>query len=337
MSITVFSKLSLMKFLLLALLAITAVPSMANDDIDKQPLSQQVQQALNSFIALYDKKVNFDGQFPYDIAKHNNDIETGYSRKHPENTDPNKVLEFKLSANQQMLEYLQTMPADEIEEFRQTLAGAVKRKQEDKQYQQQKKKEAAEYREQQRIAKSLPTYDRDHFYQTEQEFFQQYNKRINFDNQIPSRYFGYDKEHEHQQIKAQLADATSAKQNKAIYHRAERNVIIFISRLNKMADEEIDQFRTGTLALINHNTLVDEQRKLHGELEQLTAVLTDFDNQREELISNVPQCSYDETDCLNEQRDIQQTLNTLKRDFDRKRTQYENKRQRLKEIERQFK
>lgn len=277
MSITILSKLTIIRIFIFSLLAITSHPTWAGNT-DSENLSQQVEQALNSFIALYDEKINYDGQFPYDIAKHNKDIEKGYSQKNPENTDPNKVLEFKLSAAKQMFEYLQTLPVDEINEFRETLAGAAKRKQEYKEYELEKKRKAAEYREQQRIAKSLPTYDRDHFYQAEKEFLQHYNERINFDQQIPIAYFGYHETHQHQKIKDQLADAASDKEKKAVYHRAERDVIIFANRLYEMSAEDIAQFREGNIQLIKRNNMADEHKRLTAELDDMYANGDDADS-----------------------------------------------------------
>ena len=278
MSINILSKQTTIRTFFFAILALIIFPSLADDDVSNQQLSQQVEQELNSFITLYDEKVNYDGQFPYDITKHNEDIEKGYSRKNPDNTDPNNVLQFKLSAAKKMIEYLQTLPADEIEEFRETLAGAEKRKQEDKEYELQRKRDVAEYREQQRIAKSLPTYDRDHFYQAEKEFLQHYNERINFDGQIHVGYFGYHKDGTHQHIKEQLANASSAKEKRAVYLRAEQDVIMFASRLHEMSAEDVAQFRVNMLTVIERKNLVDEHKRLSAELDDMYANGDDADN-----------------------------------------------------------
>jgi len=274
-SINIFSPLTMIRAFLFATLAVIAYPTMADTG---EQLTKQVKQELDSFIALYDEKINYDAQFPYDIAKHNNDIESEFSQNNPDNTDPNKVLEFKLSATKQMIEYLQTMPAEEIKEFRETLANAVKQEQEDKEFQLQKKREVAEYREQQRIAKSLPTYDRDHFYQAEREFLQHYNKLINFDDQIPVSYFGYHQDGIYQQIKDRLADASSAKEKRAAYLRAEQDVIMFASRLYAMSADDITQFRANMLTVIGRKNLVAEHKRLKAKLEQLAETLDDYKN-----------------------------------------------------------
>ncbi len=293
MSINIFSTLTIIRTFLFATLAVITYPTMADNG---EQLTKQVKKELASFIALYDEKINYDAQFPYDIAKHNNDIESGFSQNNPDNTDPNNVLEFKLSATKQMNEFLQTMPAEEIKEFRQTLADAAKQEQEDKEFQLQKKREVAEYREQQRIAKSLPTYDRDHFYQAEQEFFQHYNKLINFDDQIPVSYFGYHQEGIYQQIKDRLADASTAKQKRAAYLRAEQDVIMFASRLYAMSAEDIAQFRANMLTASKRKNLMAEHNRLKAKLEQLAETLADYKNEGEELISDTPSCSHTNVD-----------------------------------------
>ena len=383
MSINIFPALAIIRIFLFSLLAMTTYPTWANNT-DSEQLSQQVEQELTSFIALYDEKINYDAQFPYDIAKHNNDIESGFSQKNPDNNDPNKLLKFKLSATQQMIEYLQAMPTEEVEEFRETLADAAKREQENKEFQLERKRKTAEYREQQRIAKSLPTYDRDHFYQAEQEFFQHYNELINFDDQIHVSYFGYHQDGIYQQIKDRLADATSAKEKRAVYIRAEQDVIMFASRLYEMSAEDIAQFREGRLQLIHRNNSVDKHERLKAELEQLTEILDDYKNESEELISDTPSCTHtnvdfdchsqceirvrdvitgfyktdydyscvrrcsddeeskqyefdsEESDCLSERRDAQETLDDINRNYESKINEYNRKRERLREIERQL-